>query len=132
MYITCFGILLHGSYSVDTATAFLTHYHECKKKKRGYAYVGVSRFKTREGCHLYGVLRQSDFLPVGADKEGEIWERGYDSLNESDSEYEGNRHMGFEEDTDDEEEFGHRSYNELNRPPDPEAYEPRFNADFDF
>ena len=80
-----------------------------KKITRGYAYVGVSRFRTRKGCHLYGILRQSDFLPVGADKEGEHWERGYDSLNDSDSEYEGNRHMGFEEgDPDDEEEYGHK------------------------
>jgi len=78
-------------------------------------------------------LRQSDFLPVGADKEGEHWERGYDSLNESDSEYEGNRHMGFEEgDSDDEEEYGHKSYNALNAPPDPDTYEPTFNADFGF
>ncbi len=104
-----------------------------QKKKRGYAYVGVSRFRTRKGCHLYCILRQSDFLPIGADKEGEHWERGYDSLNESDSEYEGNRHMGFVEgDPDDEEEYGHKSYNALNAPPDPEAYEPTFNADFGF
>ena len=104
-----------------------------QKKKRGYAYVGVSRFRTRKGCHLYGILRQSDFLPVGADKEDEHWERGYDSLNDSDSEYEGNRHMGFEDgDPDDEEEYGAKSYNELNAPPDPEKYEPRFNVDFGF
>ena len=68
---------------------------------RGYAYVGCSRFKSRAGCHLYGVLRQSDFLPVGADKEEEHWERGYDSLNSSDSEYEGNRNVGGEFDEDD-------------------------------
>ena len=60
---------------------------------RGYAYVGVSRFRSREGCHLYGILRQSDFLPVGADRDDEHWERGYDSLNSSDSEYEGHRHV---------------------------------------
>ena len=98
------------------------------KKKRGYAYVGVSRFKTREGCHLYGILRQSDYLPVGEDKEGEHWERWYDSLNESDSGYEGHRHMGIDSGTDDELEV---QYNALNAPPDPEKYEPPDNVDFD-
>ena len=68
-------------------------YFDLKKHHsgRGYAYVGVSRFRSRAGCHLHGVLRQSDFLPVGADMDSEHWERGYDSLNSSDSEYEGNR-----------------------------------------
>ena len=40
--------------------------------------------------------------------------------------------MGIEEDTDDEEDCGQRSYNALNAPPDLEAYEPRFDVDFDF
>ena len=43
---------------------------------RGYGYVAVSRFKSREGCFLYGKLRQSDFLPVGEGTESEILERG--------------------------------------------------------
>ena len=43
---------------------------------RGYGYVAVSRFKSREGCFLYGKLRQTDFLPVGEDMESEILERG--------------------------------------------------------
>ena len=70
-------------------------YFELKKHHagRGYAYVAISRFRSRAGCHLFGVLRQSDFLPVGADKDSEHWERGYDSLNSSDSEYEGHRHV---------------------------------------
>ena len=59
---------------------------------RGYAYVAVSRFRTRGGCHLYGKLRRSDFLPVGEEKEGEEVERGYDSMNSSDSEYNGERY----------------------------------------
>ena len=55
---------------------------------RGYAYVAISRFRSRVGCHLYGKLRQSDFLPVGEDKEDEVWERGIDSMDEDESEYE--------------------------------------------
>ena len=47
--------------------------------------VGVSRFKTREGCYLYGKLRRSDFLPVGEDLEDEVLERGYESLSSEDS-----------------------------------------------
>ena len=43
---------------------------------RGYGYVAVSRFKSREGCFLYGKLRQTDFLPVGEGIESEILERG--------------------------------------------------------
>ena len=43
---------------------------------RGYGYVAVSRFKSREGCFLYGKLRQSDFLPVGEGTESEVLERG--------------------------------------------------------
>ena len=43
---------------------------------RGYGYVAVSRFKTKEGCFLYGTLRQTDFLPVGEGTESEITERG--------------------------------------------------------
>ena len=43
---------------------------------RGYGYVAVSRFKSKEGCFLYGTLRQTDFLPVGEGTESEILERG--------------------------------------------------------
>ena len=66
-------------------------YFELKRHHagRGYAYVAISRFRTRAGCHLYGKLRSSDFLPVGEEKDDEHLERGYDSLNSSDSEYNG-------------------------------------------
>ena len=47
---------------------------------RGYGYVAVSRFKSRKGCHLYRKLRRTDFLPVGEANEGEVLERGYESL----------------------------------------------------
>ena len=53
-------------------------YFDQKKRAagRGYGYVAVSRFKSREGCFLYGKLRQTDFLPVGEGKDSEILERG--------------------------------------------------------
>ena len=94
--------------------------------------MGVSRFRTRNGCYLYGVLRQSDFLPVGADKEEEHWERGYDSLNSSDSGFEGHRHMGYE-DSDFEEgyDIDYERDCELNRPPAADAVFQMNDADFD-
>ena len=68
---------------------------------RGYGYVAVSRFKSREGCYLYGKLRMTDFLPVGEELGDEVLIRGVDSetsdeddgmglqwaFNESDEEY---------------------------------------------
>jgi hypothetical protein len=51
---------------------------------RGFGYVGVSRFKSRAGCRLYGRLRATDFLPVGEPKESEQLERGYDSVSSDD------------------------------------------------
>ena len=61
-------------------------YHGClyldqkKVAVRGYGYVGVSRFMSRDGCHLYGKLRRTDFLPVGPEQEDEVLERGYLSV----------------------------------------------------
>ena len=56
-------------------------YFEQKKfpAARGYAYVACSRFKSRQGVCLYGKLRRSDFLPMGATKDAEQLERGYQS-----------------------------------------------------
>ena len=62
--------------------------HKRHHAGRGYAYVAISRFRSRAGCHLYGKLRQSDFLPVGIDRDDEVWERGEDSMNSDSSEYE--------------------------------------------
>ena len=53
---------------------------------RGYGYVACSRFKSRSGCHVYGKLRRSDFLPVGEELEEEVLVRGYDSVSSADSE----------------------------------------------
>ena len=47
---------------------------------RGYGYVAVSRFKSRAGCHVFGKLRRTDFLPVGDAKDTEVLERGYQSV----------------------------------------------------
>ncbi len=52
---------------------------------RGYGYVAVSRFMHRRNCYLYGKLRRSDFLPVGAEREDEVLARGLES-EDSDSE----------------------------------------------
>ena len=66
---------------------------------RGYGYVGVSRFKTRDGCFLYGKMRRSDFLPVGEELDDEVLERGYESLSSDDSDGAGLEHA-FENDSD--------------------------------
>ena len=63
--------------------------HKRHHAGRGYAYVAISRFRTRAGCHLYGKLRLSDFLPVGVDRDDEVWERGDSSMASSGSEYDG-------------------------------------------
>ena len=70
-------------------------YFDQKKRAagRGYGYVAVSRFKTRDGCFLYGKLRQTDFLPVGEGIDSEILERGV--LSETtDSDEEGMEFIG--------------------------------------
>jgi hypothetical protein len=53
---------------------------------RGYGYVAVSRFRSRLGCYLYGKLRRTDFLPVGAETDDEVLERGYHSVSDDDEE----------------------------------------------
>ena len=58
---------------------------------RGYGYVAVSRFRNRSGCHLFGKLRMTDFLPVGEEREDEVTKRGYQSETD-DSEDEGMEH----------------------------------------
>ena len=61
----------------------------CGKKHpgRGYGYVGASRFRSREGCYLYGRIRRTDFLPVGDERESDVMERG--TLSESTEEEDG-------------------------------------------
>ena len=62
--------------------------------------VGVSRFKTRAGCYLYGKLRRSDFLPVGEELDEEVLEHGYDSVSSEESDGAGLEYA-FEDQSDD-------------------------------
>ena len=69
--------LLHGAFFKESAGI---HFDQKKRRAgRGYGYVGVSRFKRRSGCNLFGKLRVTDFLPVGDEKEEEVRIRGKDS-----------------------------------------------------
>ena len=55
---------------------------------RGYAYVAVSRFRTRVGVYHFGRYRRSDWLPVGDAIEGEQTQRSYESMSsDSDEEH---------------------------------------------
>ncbi|CAE7285846.1 Usp17le [Symbiodinium sp. KB8] len=48
-----------------------------KMPDRGYAYVGVSRVKTRSNVFLLGKIRRTDWLPVGGPMDGEqTWPSG--------------------------------------------------------
>ncbi len=70
-------------------------YFDMKKPSaRGYGYVAVSRFKSRSGCHLYGKLRRTDFLPVGAPREDEVLERGLLSASSEDDMESGLQYLG--------------------------------------
>ena len=64
------------------AVYFDQHWHAAQ---RGYGYVAVSRFRTQAGCHLYGKLRATDFLPVGPEQEDEQLYRGPESESVSES-----------------------------------------------
>jgi hypothetical protein len=74
-------------------------------------------------------------LPVGADKDDEHWERGYDSLNSSDSEYDGNRcepgAFNAGEDSESEYDVFKTAGNELNSV-EPAEYATAADADFAF
>ena len=107
-------------------------YFELKKHYagRGYAYVGCSRFKSRAGCHLYGKLRQSDFLPVGEDKEDEVWERGIDSMDENESEYE-DLEQACDSESEYDEVYERRSLSSVDTS-QAARYNPAFDADFAF
>ena len=47
---------------------------------RGYAYVAVSRFRTRAGVYHFGRYRRSDWLPVGVEQVTEQTKRSYESM----------------------------------------------------
>ena len=88
-----------------------------KRAGRGYGYVAVSRFQYRRTCFLYGKLRRTDFLPVGPDKDDEVFERGYESMDtdiEERGEYEwGWREVGEDALSDELPELGMEEGNEL-------------------
>ena len=65
------------------------YFDQQKPAGRGPGYVAVSRFRSSHGCHLYGKLRQTEFLPVGEVSDNEVLERGYLSVSDADSEGEG-------------------------------------------
>ena len=54
-------------------------YTSIKRGALGSILEGASRFRSREGCYLYGRIRRTDFLPVGEAQEDEITERGMES-----------------------------------------------------
>jgi hypothetical protein len=88
--------------SLDMGCLYFDH---CFPPERGYAYVGASRFKTREHLFHYGTIRRSDWLPVGAGTDAEIITRGSVESANSDS----------EEDQADESECGGSSGDEMDR-----------------
>ena len=60
--------------------------------------MAVSRFKSRDGCYLYGSMRRTDFLPVGDELEEEVLERSIESASSSYDEWRGHclqRDSGF-------------------------------------
>ena len=73
---------------------------------RGYGYVGVSRFRSREGVYMFGKLRRTDFLPVGPELETEVLQRGYDSVDSDDEEGAGLEYAFAAEDEESDTEVG--------------------------
>ena len=55
-------------------------FDHCYPPERGYGYVGASRFRSRDGLFLYGRIRQSDWTPVGPQKDDWALRRGCDSM----------------------------------------------------
>ena len=50
---------------------------------RGYAYVGASRVRTANDCYHFGLIRRTDWLPVGGDESTEQLQRSADSMSDS-------------------------------------------------
>ena len=75
-----------GASLIQGALWFDQHRHAAG---RGYGYVGVSRFRSRAGCYIFGKLRRTDFLPVGEPNPAvEVLEREADSeSDDSEDEY---------------------------------------------
>ena len=55
------------------------YFDHCYPPERGYAYVGVSRFRSARGVYHFGRIRKSDWLPVGPFVKGQQEKRGDES-----------------------------------------------------
>ena len=55
------------------------YFDHCYPPERGYAYVGVSRFRSASGVYHFGRIRRTDWLPVGPFVDGQQLERGQES-----------------------------------------------------
>ena len=53
--------------------------------ERGYAYVAVSRFRTRAGVYHFGRYRRTDWLPVGMDNDDDQTKRSIASMSSDSS-----------------------------------------------
>ena len=62
----------------------ILYFNHCYPPDRGYAYVGASRVRAAVDLYHFGLIRQSDWLPVGGDETIEHTTRGVDSLSDSD------------------------------------------------
>ena len=80
------------------------YFDHCYPPERGYAYVGVSRFRTKLGVFHFGPIRRSDWLPVGEEKDGEQTRRGPDSEDESDQDAEAEANYSGSENSEPEED----------------------------
>ena len=67
--------------------SFCIFFDQKKCAGRGYGYVAVSRFMYKSTCFVYGKLRRTDFLPVGPDRDDEVFDRGFMSLDSDDEEH---------------------------------------------
>ena len=74
--------------------------------RRGYAYVGASRARSRAGLYHYGCLRRSDWLPVGEPTDGDHAARGYSSQSSASGDDDGEDEGAYEDDDAEDDESG--------------------------
>ena len=66
----CFLPCTYGYATTIRRAQGATYWHGClwfnhsHPPERGYGYVGASRFKSKDGIHLFGKIRRTDWLPV--------------------------------------------------------------------
>jgi hypothetical protein len=66
--------------TLDMGCVYFNHSYP---PERGYGYVAVSRFKTKDGVFHFGPLRRTDWLPVGAGNDAEQTTREVDSMSDN-------------------------------------------------